>query len=633
MCGIAGIMRFDDEPIDMRRLYAMRDHLRHRGPDGEGVGTWGRCGFAHTRLAVLDIFGGEQPMELPAQGDFGHVSLVFNGEVYNHRELRRKLERRGHRFMSSHCDTEVIIHGFREFGEDLPKHLHGMWAFALWDSREQKLHLCRDRTGKKPLFMWRQRDNATRSNELRFASLVGTLVQGAHSSDQLKPSQLAMLQYLRFGYTELRSLVDDIEEVPAAHWVTVDRSGRATYTSYWQPPPVSRTSTAMGAVEGAREVIAEAVAARLDADVPLGCFLSGGIDSSVVAAMAAKSLAARGAGPLRTYSVAMDHAGYDESAHAQLVAKHIGADHTVLQVDTDRDVMADLERLIAMTGEPTADSSLLPTYWLSQAAREHVRVALTGDGGDELFGGYDRYRAMALLARYRYAFAPLPASMIDHSYPKSTRRRLARLIRAARGSTPKDRFNSMVQLFDDDQIAELGVMPDQPPQRMHDWPTEPDPVQAAMRWDLGNYLPFDVLRKVDRASMAVALEVRCPILDTQVCDLATHLPVSVLMPKGKPKALLRKIASSLVPESITSRPKQGFALPIGQWFRTRLREPLHDRLLDATLFSMGFSRQPIERMLQRHMAEQEDYTHQLFALLELAIWSDWMKNRAQPGRV
>ncbi|MEX0744421.1 MAG: asparagine synthase (glutamine-hydrolyzing) [Phycisphaeraceae bacterium] len=587
-----------------------------RGPDDSGIEIDGRCGLVHARLAILDREHGHQPMRS------GALSVVFNGEIYNHRALRDELKQAGAKFITDHCDTEVLLHGFREWAEDLPHHLRGMYAFALWDGEE--LFLTRDNVGKKPLYI--QQDN----NRLAFASLVATLLACDHAEPTLDPQ--AMLTFLRLGYPFAASMIQGIEELPPAHCLTIDATGRRQLERYWQPPPVSRTSTAIGAVDALEEVLDEAVRSRLEADVPLGCFLSGGIDSSLIAALGQRCLQQRGDGPLLTFSVAMPAIGYDESEHARTVARHLGTQHTVLEAKAD-DAIADLERLMAVAGEPTADSSILPTHWLCRTARQHVKAALSGDGGDELFGGYDRYRALRLLATHRPWLRLLPTSLLHTTRAKSRRTALRRLVEAGRaGASPATQYQQMIHLFTEAQIRALNMpgvsalaSPGSPP--VPGWPSEGDAVHAAMRWDLTHYLPFEVLRKVDRASMAVALEVRCPLLDTQVCDLAGHLPPRVLMPNGRPKGLLRQVAERYLPASIVGRRKQGFAVPIGNWFRTHLKDDLADRLGAGDLARLGVDERIARRYFDEHVTGRADHTHRLFALLQLALWRRWLDGR------
>lgn len=625
MCGIGGILRFDQRPVGEERLRAMIDQVCHRGPDGQGLSTQGPCGLIHTRLAILDLLGGHQPMEVAQRDSFGPLTLVFNGEIYNHHQLRQQLVGLGHPFSSDHCDTEVLLHGYRQWGKELPKRLHGMFAFAIWDSQAQELLLVRDRAGKKP--MWIQKNN----QELVFGSMAATVVAGRSHGQMPSVNASAMHTFLRVGYTFEDSLIDGLTAIPAAHWLSINANGKMEQQRYWRPPPISRASTSMGAQSATTEVITEAVHKRLDSDVPLGCFLSGGIDSSIVAAIAQKQLTAMDKGPLQTFCARMPVTEYDESDVAKLVAGHIGSNHRELVINPNpgSDVVADLTRLMAVSGEPMADSSLLATFWISKAACEHVHVALSGDGGDELFGGYDRYRAMRILASQRWLLRHVPRGPLSTPNARTYRTRVRRLVDAAQYQSAASQYQQMVHLFTLDQIRDLGLG-DAGSADIPDWPVEADAVEAAMRWDLLHYLPYDLLRKVDRASMAVALEVRCPLLDTQVCDLAGHLPHAVLMPGGRPKGLLRQIAGTMVPSSITKRPKRGFAVPIGQWFKDSLRDTLHDHLMDGDLEQMGFASGEVKRYFDEHAAQQVDHTHRLFALLELSLWAKWLKNPQPP---
>ncbi|MEM1210840.1 MAG: asparagine synthase (glutamine-hydrolyzing) [Planctomycetota bacterium] len=644
MCGIAGIVRFDDQPIDSSRLRAMLAAVKHRGPDGEAISKHARCGLVHSRLSIIDLLSGQQPMHLPGvpglppvatgedtvQSDHhGPLHLVFNGEIYNHRYLRKLLERRGHEFRSSHSDTEVLLIGYRVWGTQLPKHVHGMFAFAIYDEDKRELFLCRDRVGKKPLYTYRTR------KEVRFGSLIPALVHGA-SPEEPAPEvdDEALLTYLRYGYVFDRPLLRGMSEVPPGHWLKIDAEGQEECQQFWRPPPISRHSTSLGAVDALEEVVMESVRYRLEADVELGCFLSGGIDSSVVAAFAQKARQERSESPIKAFTVSMPSAAFDERPYAEAVAKHLGTPLTVLETPAEAG-FDDLDRLMAMVGEPTADSSLLPTYWLCRAAAEHVKVALSGDGGDELFGGYDRYRAIRMLQTRRAWVRAIPASLFDDRRPKSTSARLSRLVQAAKaGHHPAQHYHDMVHLFRDPTIARLAPgrfddrLEDSPP--VPDWPEEADHAHAAMRWDLMHYLPHELLRKVDRASMVVPLEVRCPLLGSAVLDLAGHLPASVLMPRNRPKGLLRQLAARVLPSSIVNRPKRGFAVPIGDWLRGPLRDGLEDRLFGtgAHLDRFGIDTRRVREMVEAHDANRADHTHRLFALVQLAGWSRWLQGCA-----
>ncbi|MHC4993754.1 MAG: asparagine synthase (glutamine-hydrolyzing) [Planctomycetota bacterium] len=615
MCGFVGIFRFNDSPPesnDASLLAPAQAVLDPRGPDDIDGYSDNRCSLLHTRLAVLDPADGRQPMTAPPRPDRdeGALTVAFNGEIYNHHELRNRLTSLNHRFQTDHADTESILHGYRQWGGRSVTYLQGMFAFALWDRDKQQLTLARDRIGKKPLYY------TIDHNRILFASTAAAILALENKPRDINPQ--ALTQYLSLGYSTHDTLRQGVRELPAAHMLTVNADGSHQLERYWQPPPLSRTDTAYGGVEAVQRVLTNAIDARLEADVPLGCFLSGGVDSSIIAAIAQQLLAQRGASPLQTFSVAMPDARYDESHHARAAAEHIGAQHH--QLTAEPDLENDLVRLTQLTGEPLADSSILPTYWLSRAARKHVTVALSGDGGDELFAGYQRYHAMRFLHRYRRLLCAVPASLLPKApHQKSRLAKLKRLALAARQPDANRQYRAIINLFSPEQLASL--LPDAPPpQPLPDWPDYP-PQDAARRWDLHHYLPFDLLRKADRASMAASLEVRSPMLDTAVVDLASHLPHRVLAPRGRSKHLLKQLAKPLLPVSIINRPKMGFAIPLDTWFANDLKPTLQKNLLDATLLTdLGFQRPALEQLINDHANRAADHTHRLFALLALAIY-------------
>ncbi len=627
MCGIAGIVRFDDAPINLSRAQAMLQPLRLRGPDDQAIEQFDRCHLAHARLSIIDPTGGGQPMSEATMPGTEPISVVFNGMIYNHGPLRKELESLGHRFTSDHSDTEVLLHGYRQWGTDLPGRLDGFFAFAIWHQGEHRLFLCRDRFGKKPLFI-RQT-----SAELTFASLVAAVLAGGGDNEiQINPGVL--LTYLQLGYSFDHSLVEGVEQLPAGHWMTVDATGRRCVKSYALRPDRSDPGSQPVSRDELSQALKRAVRNRLEADVPLGCFLSGGIDSSLVAALAQHELSALGAPPLQTFSVAMPQLDYDESLYAQQVVGHIGSRHTQLLCEPVGSVMADLDRLVRHTGQPTADSSVLPTYWLSCAARQHVKVALTGDGGDEIFAGYDRYRAMRLLQRHGWWLGIIPPGFVrpNTSKPRHVGTRLRRLLNAARFSSPSQQYRSIMQLFSDEQILAMGLALPNATQAMPNWTSDADPVTAALDWDRRHYLCHDLLRKTDRASMAIALELRCPLLDGELVDLAARCGPQGLMVAGRTKGLLRQIAGQWLPRAVTDRPKQGFALPVGLWFRRQLKDQLADHLFDHCLEDMGLQRRYIEKIFNEHARSREDHTHRLFALLSLSIWGRWFNEIKETRR-
>ncbi len=625
MCGIAGILRFDGQPPDRAALEKMRDAIAVRGPDGHGIFIDGPCGLVHTRLAILDPSHGAQPMT--ADG----LTVVFNGEIYNHRDLRSELEKLGYKFTTDHCDTEVLLHGYRAWGTELPTHLDGMFAFAIWDAAKRELFLARDRVGKKPLYTLRTPDGYF------FASVPAAIPV----FDQHSPNPIGLEYFLGYGYVPGSSLLGNIHEL------SVHRSTTVTLTGYWGSgethrygaEPISRSIRSQLEFN---QLIPVAVKKRLESDVPLGCFLSGGIDSSVVAAIAQQELDKRG-GRLKTFSVSMPDARYDEGPWAKKVAQHIGAEHHELRAEPD--VEKDLQFLIATMGEPLGDSSLLPTYWLSKATRQHVTVALSGDGGDELFGGYDRYQALELISQHGWWLRFLP--QIHGGEQKSNRSRWSRFIAASKQKNVARQYMSMIRLFDGKQSAALGrkgILFTDPALDLTPVlsPTEKEPEKPAdwaRCWDFENYLPFDLLRKVDRASMAVGLEVRCPLLDTAVVEQAMSLPYDVICPSGRPKGLLRDIARRWLPDDVCNRKKMGFAVPIGPWFAGPLKPMIVKWLLDAPyLTEIGLRREGVERFVTEHVSGKVDHAQRLFALLSLSMWREWLKDtiprpRGEGGRV
>ncbi|MEM9019450.1 MAG: asparagine synthase (glutamine-hydrolyzing) [Planctomycetota bacterium] len=627
MSGIAGIARFDDEPIKRQRLAAMLERLAHRGPDGTGLVHLPRCSLGAAQLSIIDLFSGAQPMHF--EGDSAEedgLNLVFNGEIYNHRELRRKLERRGHRFRSSHSDTEVLLRGYREWGDQLPKHLQGMWAFAVWDAQRRELFLCRDRVGAKPLYL------ARRPGEVRFASMISSLLAGRASGETASINPDALKCFLQLGHTLGHSMIAGLEELPPAHSLTFNAKGGEELDRYWRPPPISKTSTSLGAVDALREVIGESVSQRLLADVPLASVINGGLDAAVVTAVAQRHYQKKMDGkPLQTVSLTIEDVDRPDQDPGSALAKHLGTRHNVLAARPG-DIVEDLRGFVERTGEPLGDVTLLRTLWLCRAARERFQVLLTGNGGAELFGGWPRYRMMGSLARHRWWIAKLP----NQRRPRQANRsgRMKRLLQAATsGEHPATQYLHLIQLLSPDQTATLAAplieqSRQAPWQALPEWTEESDHAHAAMRWDLINALPYRELRRVDRASMSVALEVRFPFLGTPVLDLAGHLPSPVLMPGHRPMGLLIQVAQGLLPSWAIRRYRPARTLPLAQWLRGPLRDSIYDHLGGEPLSRLGLSPSVARAYIEDHLSGASDHHAVLFALLQLAMWSDWLAEQA-----
>ncbi|QQE11680.1 asparagine synthase (glutamine-hydrolyzing) [Planctomycetota bacterium] len=645
MCGIAGMVRFDRKSVGREVLEVLLSKISMRGRDGAAawMNSDQMVGLVHSRHSVIDLPGGGQPMVAEMDAKFGQLAVVFNGEIYNHRAIRKELEEKGHKFQSNHSDTEVFLHGYREWGAKVLDRLEGMFAVAIWDQTNRSLFLARDRAGKKPLYVCKKND------VLFFGSTAAAVSLGVQkfTRQDVEIDYEAMLNYLRFGYTGRKSLVKGVQELEPGCWTLVGSDGMMWSERYWEWPAVTGISRVEDKYDDniaeliarAHMTLKDAVAKRLEADVPLGCFLSSGIDSSVIAALAQEAMNEAGAGKLKTFCVQMPEATYDESNVAKAIANQLGTEHVTLKTQVG-DAFSDLEFLMNGYGEPTADSSVLPTYWLCKAAREHVKVALSGDGGDELFAGYDRYRALSLMSKHGWWLSAMPGAAFGGTDEKSKRVRMGRLVKAAKtkGGTAM-KYRNIVEIFSDDMIGEIGgeVMQKQLAEEgkfeMDGWADiemgmgkHGDMINAAMRWDFSHYLVDDILRKVDRASMSVPLEVRCPILDHEVCELSMRLRGKSLLVDKMQKGILRRIAGRYLPESVTKRGKMGFALPIGRWFQWELRDELKERLLDGSLESMGFEMEAVKGMLNAHQVGDVDHAHRLFALAQLTIWWKSLKS-------
>ncbi|MDY7109996.1 MAG: asparagine synthase (glutamine-hydrolyzing) [Planctomycetota bacterium] len=677
MCGIGGILRTDGEPIPEEWLDAIDARIAYRGPDGEGrfrdrveVDTPDgkktvEVAFVHRRLSIIDHASGGQPMvsERGRTDEEGLVAVVFNGCIYNHRELRKELEAAGHRFATDHSDTEVLIHGWREWGANVIKHLEGMYAFAIWDRHAVSLYLARDAFGEKPLYY---RNTQTPSAPTVAAPVIGFASDASSLWHYPPPDPVAddecrygwLVSYLLLGYGLLRPL-------PGPDPVGVHEMSPGTgdlFRGEEADPGCEFTGSDLvewkPSARPIEDLLDDAVHRRLEADVPLGCFLSGGVDSSLIAHFAKKHKP-----DLRTFSVRMPDPRYDESHHAEQVAAHIGTDHTTL--DCDPKPADDLVYLINLLGQPFADSSILPTYWVSRAAREHVKVAIAGDGGDELFVGYERYMAARFLRRHWRWLRLLPPRILKRFHPKSRLHKLGRLGDMAR-DYPRLGIATMESIFTQRGINELLSLPSPPGrgaggesgramaeglEELADSPSPgslrspPSPrgrgedALAALRLcDIEHYLPNDLLRKVDTASMAVALEVRCPFLDRDLAAAVLAMPVDDLIPGGTRKGLLRNIARRYLPAEVVDRPKMGFAIPIGEWFRSdygSMKTLLLDHLQSAEPFGpIRLDRKAVQRFIDEHMSGKRDHGQRLFALLTLSIRARSLQEpaRSAPGR-
>jgi asparagine synthase (glutamine-hydrolysing) len=641
MCGFAGVVVWDEAlRVSRETLGQMSARIAHRGPDGEGVHlsdeselSPGRAqvGLVHRRLAILDLDPRANQPFTDGRGRW----IVFNGEIYNFRELRAELAK----LQPEHAwrttgDTEVLLAAYVQWGGECVRHMEGMFAFAIWDGPNQSLLLARDRMGQKPLYVARP-EGAPSGGAIAFASEIGALRPLSWVSREI--DRAALVEYLAWGHTSsAQSIFRNVDQL-APGSVRVAAGGKVSSDiPYW--PEAGESSQCDSPVSQTRQWVTRAVRSQLVSDVPVGCFLSGGVDSSVIAA-AMKSAMPADQRPL-TFSIGFDDPRYDERAFAAQVALHLGTEHRSFLVRPD--AAADLPKIAAAFGEPFGDSSALPTYYLARETRQHVKVALSGDGGDELFAGYDRYRAMLLGNRLRAALTPLPfkalaplMGMARGGHPKSNWER-ARRFAASLGLPAATRYSSYRRLFDALLLRRL-LIPELPDgllrfDRVVASFASGDPLRAAMASDRLLYLPDDLLTKVDRCSMQFALEVRSPFMDHRFVQFAGGLTRSQFL-AGGPKRMLREAFAPDLPAWVFRRRKMGFAVPIGDWLRVELREMLHDHLFAADSFaSSHFAPWVLERLLKEHQENRIDHSQRLYALLMLELWWRSLDAITTPGK-
>ncbi len=628
MCGIAGIYRFEaDRPVERPLLDRMTDVLAHRGPDGRSTHVDGAFGLGHRRLAIIDL---SPRAAQPLANEDGTVWAALNGEIYNFRELRHELAGKGHHFRTQ-GDTEVLVHLYEEIGERLVERLRGMFAIALWDARRRRLLLARDRFGQKPMYY-----RAT-ARQLHFGSEIKAILEDPEVPREPEPR--ALHAYLTYGYVPSPATAfRGIHKLPPGHLLLCDADGEPRLQRYWRLRMGPKEPAAAGgaaAAERVLELLDEATRLRMIADVPLGALLSGGIDSSaVVASMCAAEGARQGA--VKTFTIGFAESGFDESPYAAQTARHLATEHTRLLLRPGG--FADLERLAWHYGEPFADSSSLPTFAVSALAREHVTVALTGDGGDEIFCGYRRYLTVALEDRVR------AASGAARAVARS--RLLAAVLRLARGR-PLAADLSRGREFRDRDLADLYLsrletltpeleasllreqfrrrLGDSTPRRLvADAIRDSDGETFAERCahaDAETYLPDDILVKVDVASMAHGLECRAPLLDHVLAEYVAGLPFALKMPRLRRKALLKRAVGGRLPPAVVRRRKKGFSIPLKHWLQGGLEPLVRDILLSPAASERGyFHRSRVEGLIDEHVAGAANHQRPLFSLLMLELW-------------
>lgn len=615
MCGIAGIVS-DSGGVDQATIHEMCEQIVHRGPDDEGIFVKAGVGLGMRRLSIIDLAGGHQPLF----NEDGSIGIVFNGEIYNFPDLRPQLESQGHVFRT-HSDTEVIIHLYEQYGAACVDKLRGMFAFAIYDARKQRLLLARDRLGKKPLHY------ALVNGRLLFASEIKSILAVAPELAGL--DQRSLLQYMLMGYIPgPETAFENIRKLPPGHILEYE-NGRAQVRRYWDLPEFGthEPGSEEECLEELEYQLQEAVRIRLISDVPLGAMLSGGTDSSTVVALMARFSSA----PVKTFSIGFHHADFNEAEFARVVAQKFGTEHHELILKPD--IVGTVEELTRSMEEPFGDSSMLPTYYVSRLARQHVTVALSGDGGDELFAGYERYRihlqdrALPYLPQwagtlYRKAIHPcvpyaVPGRNLAYSMALPWQERYLE------GVTIRPFIREMKLLGDDFQVtAAAGVEPLEPFRNYLRGAAANDALSRILYLDSKTYLPGDILTKVDRMSMLTSLEARVPLLDHKFVEYVVRLGPTWKMRAGNQKYIFRKLARRVgVPDAVLDRKKQGFALPLVHWMRNELKEIVLGTLLDARTLQRGYLNPVgVRGLLGEHFQKRRDHSPRIWRLMMFELW-------------
>lgn len=617
MCGICGVAG----PAARAELVErMCGQIVHRGPDDQGI--WAQPGVAlgMRRLSIIDVAGGHQPMS----NEDGAVWIVFNGEIYNYLDVRKDLEGRGHRF-ATRSDTEVMLHGWEEWGESSVEHLRGMFAYALWDRRTDTLFLARDRLGKKPLYY------TVVNNTLFFGSEIKAILAYPEVPREVNPA--ALDAYLTYRYVPGSvTMFQGIHKLLPGQTLTW-RAGEISLRQYWQPRYEAHAQVASEEeyIERTTELLRESVRIRLMSEVPLGAFLSGGLDSSVVVGLMAGLMDQ----PVKTFSVGFGEGGdIDEVAHAKIVAEHFGTDHHEITVKADAAEL--LPRLVWHMDEPVADSAAIPTFLISEVACKEVTVVLTGEGSDELFAGYPRYYGDRLLSMVEFLPQPArkPLAAASYLFPSTSDQRLVRYAhRALRGAgqSRAERYRNWMTVFQQSEKealyspalrAALGqgrqVHPGEP---VLTGPIARDFLHTMLEYDVLGWLPEDLLMKVDKMGMAASIEARMPFLDHVLFEYVAGMPEAMKLRGRTSKYILRQISKGLLPESIRQRKKHGFDVPVNRWLRSDLRPMLHELLGADRLRAHGFfAPEAVAQLIEEHESGRRDHQHRLWTLLCFQLW-------------
>ncbi len=628
MCGICGIVNSEEGTISHSLLSHMCKTLYHRGPDEEGITIRKKAGLGARRLSIIDLERGHQPLS----NENGTVWVAHNGEIYNFPSLKRELEAAGHIFRTR-TDTETIVHSYEEWGDDFVEKFRGMFAFALWDEKRQRMLLVRDRLGIKPLYY-----TLTEDKSLIFGSELKSLLLHPGVKRTLNPKALDLfltLEYIPSPHT----IFKDIHKLPPGCYLSYE-NGCLEIKRYWKLSPSPDTSTEAKERNLSRlkeelySLLKESVKIRLLSDVPLGAFLSGGIDSSTIVGL----MWELGVSPLRTFSVGFEEESYNELKHARRIVEKFKTKHEEFILRPQ--ALELTQRLIRHLDEPFGDFSIFPTYLISKVAREHVKVILSGDGGDEVFAGYEHYQAQklsrsALLSSFLKGIYPLLQKIPPSSRKKGIWNKLRRLSQGFKNETNLRHFRWMIffplkekeNLYSYDFLKEIGEMKEiyekEPFSSLYQELDKLDEVNAELYLDLNSYLPDDILVKVDRMSMANSLETRVPLLDHKLVEFMFRVPGNLKLKGLTTKWLFKKTMERLLPRENIYRSKEGFSIPIKTWLKLELREFMLDYLNEKRIKEQGLFNFPlIKKMIEHHLAGKENYSHELWSLLVFEVWKE-----------
>ena len=640
MCGIVGFVVKGSSENPFEELPAATESLKHRGPDASGMYLDRNTGvgLGHTRLSIIDLsYVARQPMG----SEDGKVWIVYNGEIYNFPTVRNFLISKGFNF-KSRSDTEVVLNSYIYWGEECFKYLDGMFALAIWDGRKNQLLLARDRIGKKPLYYYLEGQNIYFASELKALSHFKAIKR------DIDLDSLAL--YLHYQYIPApRTIYKQVFKLKPAHFLTLSDNG-ITLRQYYFPLKFSTTDKYLtditSAIQDLKEILSQAVRDRLISDVPLGCLLSGGVDSSLITALAQQFVS-----PIKTFTISFKERSYDEGPYAKKVSRILGTDHMELSLSAE-EALKIIPKFPRIYDEPFGDSSGLPTYLVSKLARTNAKVVLTGDGGDEQFGGYVRYWATGSLLKLQRSMRPLlkPVNMLAKNIPEKTfvwiyeairdylpqrfqvtnvSDKLQKLISTLTEGDIQSIYRLSIAIFNKEMIHEL-VGKEVTPCSFEDTfehTKDLEPMQRLMAVDQNTYLPECMLTKVDRASMANGLEVRCPLLDTRVLEFSRTLPPNFLFCDGKGKRILKLLLKEFLPERLINRPKTGFGVPLADWFRKELKPMLLDYLSTERLKKEGiFNPVTVSTLVDQHIKGRSNHQHRLWVLLAWQLWRDtWCK--------